>query len=46
MNDEIVNRILKCVDVEYAVDIVQKMAKCRWRRGVVRFGLDEMAQSA
>ncbi len=27
MNSEIVNRILKCVDVEYAVDIVQKMVR-------------------
>ena len=27
MNGEIVNRILKCVDVEYAVDIVQKMVR-------------------
>ena len=27
MNGEIVNRILKCVDVEYAVDLVQKMVR-------------------
>ena len=27
MNSEIVNRILKCVDVEYAVELVQKMVR-------------------
>ena len=27
MNSEILNRILKCVDVEYAVDLVQKMVR-------------------
>ena len=27
MNSEIVNRILKCIDVEYAVELVQKMVR-------------------